>query len=120
MIFNRRKESEKIFFKLKTNEFFGAHVAQSLGAAGVVFIPGGGNCLSEEVNPASISRRQGKRVSERGRSDVDSSIVQLSKISLVSQIRAKDMRTLMRMSLYRSFCWRRRELVDPTIYDFVP
>lgn len=27
---------------------------------------------------------------------------------------------LIRMSLYRSFCCKRRELVDPTIYDFVP
>lgn len=27
---------------------------------------------------------------------------------------------LMRISLYRSFCWSRRELVEPTMYDFVP
>lgn len=27
---------------------------------------------------------------------------------------------LIRMSLYRSFCCKSKEFVDPTIYDFVP
>ena len=28
--------------------------------------------------------------------------------------------TFIRMSLYLSFCWRSREFVEPTMYDFVP
>ena len=54
MIFYGGEKSQEIFFKLKADEFFGAHVAKAFGTARIILIPGVVDGLSEEIYPSSI------------------------------------------------------------------
>lgn len=54
MVFNRGEEGEDVFFELQSDEFFRAHVAHCTRPRGVSFVPGVGDGLREEVNPAAV------------------------------------------------------------------
>lgn len=118
VVFDRGEEGEEVLFKLETDEFFRAHVAQGFRPAGVALVPGRGDGLSEEVDPASVSRGEGKSIAKRRGRDVDGCVIKLASFSQSPPTKVRC--TLMRISLYRSFCCNRRELVDPTMYDLVP
>jgi len=62
---------------LETDKFFGAHVAEGFWAGGVVFIPGVGDGLGKEINPAAVGWRKGEGGAERCGRDVDGGFIEL-------------------------------------------
>ena len=75
MVFYGSEESEEIFFELEADEFFGAHVGERGGTRRVTRVPGGGDCLRQEVNPPAIGRRERKGRSKGGRCNGDGAFV---------------------------------------------
>lgn len=82
MVFDRGEEGEEVLFELKPDKFLRTHVAQCSGAAGIGLVPGCGDGLSEEVDPASVSCREGKSIAKRGRSYVDGRFIKLGSRSV--------------------------------------
>lgn len=82
MVFYSGKKGKQVFFELETDEFFGAHVAEGSGAGGVVVIPGVGDGLGKEINPAAVGGGKGKGGAERGGSNVDGGFIELESIQL--------------------------------------
>lgn len=54
VVFGAGEEGEEVFFELEADEFFGAHVAQCSWAGGVEGVPGVGDGLREEIDPAAV------------------------------------------------------------------
>lgn len=79
VVFDRGEEGEEVFFELQPDEFLRAHVPERSGSTRVGLVPGGGDGLCEKVNPASVGRREGERVTKGGGSDVDGAFVELRK-----------------------------------------
>ena len=78
VVFNSGEKGEEVFFKLQAYKFFGAHIAKTFGAGGVVLIPGVGDGLGEKVDPAAIGGREGEGGAERGGGDVDGCFIELN------------------------------------------
>ena len=120
VIFDRREEGEEVLFELKTDELFRTHVAHRFGPRGVLFIPSGYDGLREKIDPATICCREVESSTQGRRGDVDGCFIKLGRRSALPVEHRKwgtlalSTHTLIRISLYRSFCCRRRELVDPT------
>ena len=77
VVFHGREEGEKVFFELEADEFFGTHVTESFGTGGIALVPGVRDCLSEEVDPATVGGGEGKGGTEGGGGDVDGCFVEL-------------------------------------------
>lgn len=69
VIFCGGEQRKEVFFELEADEFFGPEVAMGFRAGRMFFIPGLVNRLSEEIDPPSISCRQGQGRSKGGRGD---------------------------------------------------
>ena len=54
VVFNGGEEGKEILFKLKANEFLGAHVAHCFGSIRVVLVPGVKDDGAQKVYPTSI------------------------------------------------------------------
>lgn len=66
VVFCGGEEGEEVFFELEADEFFGAHVAHCYGAGGVEGVPGVGDGLREEVDPAAVGGGEGEGGAEGG------------------------------------------------------
>lgn len=66
MVFCGGEEGEEVLFELEADELFGAHVAHCAWAGRVEGIPGVGDGLGEEVDPAAIGGGEGEGCAEGG------------------------------------------------------
>lgn len=119
VIFYRRKEGKQILLKLKANKVLRSQEAHFLWAVRIGFIPGIVDCLGEEVDPSPVGCRKTKRGTKRRRENYDRGFVELAVIREITSGGGLDV-TFTSISLYLSLFCSNRELVEPTIYDFVP
>lgn len=79
MAFDGGNEGQEVFFELKTDELFGTNVAHCLWASRVGIIPGIVHRLCYEVDPATVSDREGEGGAEGGGGYVDCHVVKVDK-----------------------------------------
>ena len=77
MIFYRSQEGEDILFELQADEFFGTHVAHGTRTRGVRFVPGVGDGLRQEVDPAAVGGGESERGAKGSRRYGDCCLIEL-------------------------------------------
>ena len=69
VVFDCSEEGKEVVLELEADKFFGAEVAVGFRAGGMLGIPGLGNSLGKEVDPAAVGGGESEGGAEGGGSD---------------------------------------------------